>query len=252
MIQKPILRSTVLGALILCASGAAKAQTLQAVLASATAAFSEGKPVNTVTLNATAQWIVGSDNETGNATLIANADGSYIVQLQLAQGTRSESQTSFASGQTCSWSGTNGVSHLVPRHNCMGNVAWFLPMMALFRNQQPGAVNTFLVGSTAGAASQLLDIRQQQTPPAMFPSDAAAALLTHLSTVDIYLDPTSYLPTGLAYNLHPDQNAGSDIPVQVVFTNYRTVSGVSVPFRIQRYVNGTLQLNLTVTQASAN
>jgi hypothetical protein len=246
-----VLQSMVLPALVLFAGSSAYAQTSQTVLANAAAAFSQGKPVNSVTLDATAQWIVGSDNEAGNAILTAGADGSFSIQLQLAQGSRTEAQTSFSSGQNCTWTGTDGVVHSVAAHNCMGSVAWFLPSAALLGGQQPSAVTTLLVSASATGAQQLLDIRQQRTPPTGLSSDAAS-LSTHLSTVDVYLDPGSYLPTALAFNVHPDQNCASDIPVQVTFTNYQTVSGVSVPFRIQRYINGVLNLDLTVTKASTN
>jgi hypothetical protein len=221
------------------------------VLANAASAFSQGKPVNTVTLNATANWIAGSDNETGNAVLTANADGSFSVQLQLAQSSRTEAQTSFASGQSCTWSGTDGVSHAMAAHNCMGSMAWFLPQVALFGNQQSSAVATSIQSATVGDGSTVWDVGQQTTPAAALPSDAAA-LIAHLSSMDLYLDPTTYLPNGLAFNIHPDRNAAADIPVQIVFGNYQTVNGVSLPFHIQRYVNGSLQLDLAVTQASAN
>jgi hypothetical protein len=238
-------------ALVVYAAGSAHAQTIQTLLANGSTALSQGKPVNTVTLNANALWTAGSDNETGNATLTAGADGSLNLQLQLGQGARTETQTSFSSGQSCAWSGTDGVVHAMATHNCMGSVAWFLPFVSLFGNQQPSAIVTTLQPTSSGSATQLWDIRQQRTPPAAF-SGASTALLSHLSVVDIYLDPVSYLPSALAFNIHPDQNGASDIPVQVVFSNYTIVNGVALPFRIQRYINGSLNLDLTVTQASTN
>jgi hypothetical protein len=251
MKQRDFLISMFLLASDLLGFSPAEGQTTQTILAKAAAAFSQGKSVNGVTLNATAEWIAGSDDETGNATLTANADGSYSIQLQLAQSARTEAQTSFSSGQSCTWSGTDGISHPVASHNCMGSVTWFLPGVTLFGKQQPSAVNTILTSTSAvSAGPQLLDIRQQNVPTAT--SSDTVALLTHLSTSDVYLNPTTYLPMGLVFNIHPDDNAASDIPVQIVFTDYQSINGVSIPFRIQRYVNGSLQLDLTVTQASTN
>jgi hypothetical protein len=247
-----VARSIFLSALFLAgASVSVFAQTSPSVLANAASAFSNGKAITQVTLNATAQWTAGSDEETGNATLTANADGSYSVQLQLSQSARTEAQTSFASGQSCTWAGTDGVVQAAASQNCMGSMAWFLPQVALFGNQQPGAVATSIQSATLGDGASVLDVGQQTTPDASLPADAAA-LIAHLSSMDLYLDPASYLPVGLAFNTHPDQNAAADIPVQVVFGGYQTVSGVSIPFHIQRYVNGSLQLDLAVTQASAN
>ena len=214
MKQRAVPCSMVLLALVFGADSLAKSQTAQAVLASAAAAFSQGKPVNGITLNATAEWIAGSDNETGNATLTASSDGSYTVQLQLAQSSRTEAQNSFSSGQSCTWSGTDGISHPVAAHNCMGSVAWFLPYLSLFGTQQPSSVSTVLEGSVAGAATQMLDIRQQRTPQTALSSDIAP-LFTHLSTVDLFLDPVSYLPRGLRSTSTPTRTPPPTFPCRL-------------------------------------
>lgn len=238
--------SMVLLALVFGSYSSAKSQTTQTVLAKAATAFSQGKPVNSVTLNATAAWTLGPDTESGTATLTANADGSYVVQLELGNGSRSESQTSFASGQTCSWSGSDGVSRPVAGHNCKGSMAWFMPAVALLGGQQQTTIAT-----TFGPSSTFLDIHQQRPAPSAFSADQAA-LFARISASDLYLDPSTYLPVGLVYNQHPDNNAGADIPVQVVFTNYQSINGVMLPFHIQQYVNGVLRIDLTVTQATTN
>ena len=74
-----------------------------------------------------------------------------------------------------------------------------------------------------------------------------ATLYTHLSTVDIYYDPVTYLLLSLSYYLHPDANAALDIPVKVEFSNYQTLQGIKVPLQIQRYVNGMLSLSITIS-----
>ena len=211
-------------------------------------AFSQGQPVHSVVLSASAQWTAGSDSESGNATLTASADGSFSVQLQLPKSSRTESQTSFAAGQSCTWSGNDGVVHVTPLHNCLSSVAWFLPSISLLGGQQPSQITTTI--GTASATG-LLDI-QQQRQPAANSSSFYSALLTQLGTTHLYLDANTYLPTGLFFNMHPDDNSGADIPMHVVFSDYQQVNGVMIPFRIQRYLNGTLNLDLTVTQASVN
>ena len=232
------------------AGASGQGQTVQQVFSNAATAFSQGKPVASITLNATAQWIAGSDKESGNATLTANADGSFTAQLALEKGTRLDSQTSFNSGPTCTFASSDAVVHSSSGHNCMSSLAWFLPEVTLFGGNQPGFVSTLL--ATDNSASQpFLHLRQQ---PSLSITGTANEnrLLTHLGTVDLYLDPSSYLVSILDYNIHPDNNGGADIPVQVIFTSYHAVNGVNIPFRIVRYINGVLNLDLTVTQASAN
>jgi hypothetical protein len=250
MYRRVRVRGVLLFSLAFCSFNLSHSQTTQSTLTSLSTAFSQGKAVNSVTLNANATWTLGSDNQAGNAILTASADGSFNLQLQLAQSSRTESQTSFASGQRCTWAGTDGVAQSVAGHNCLGSMAWFLPSVALLGDQQPASVITSLPAASSVSTS-LVDIRQQRTPPSAISADQAG-LLTHISSSDLYLDPATYLPTAFAYAAHPDDNAASDIPVQILFTNYQAVNGIMIPFHIQRYINGQLNLDLTVTQASAN
>jgi hypothetical protein len=61
------------------------------------------------------------------------------------------------------------------------------------------------------------------------------------------------LPAVLAYTVHPDNGAqGVTIAIEVHYSDYRTVNGVQVPFLIQRYVNGSLQLEISVSSAQIN
>lgn len=221
--------------------------TAGAVLSGASQAFSKGAPVHGVTLTGTAEWTLGSDHESGNATLIANADGSYQINLELGQSSRTDAQTAFAQGQQCTWTGSNGVAQPVAAHNCMLPVAWFLPQVAIFGALQPPGIATLLMGNSSDAQNPGVDIRQQQ---AIAPANATpdmAALFTHLSTVDVFYDPGTYLPLSVSYTLHPDVNAAADIPVRIEFSNYQTMQGITVPFHIQRYVNGVLALDITIS-----
>jgi hypothetical protein len=233
---------------LLALGGQSQSQSTQIVLSNAEKSFSQGRAVHSVTLTATAHWIAGSDNETGHATLTANADGSFTAQLQLSQSARKEAQTSFSSGKTCTWAGTDGVVHATAAQNCMGTLSWFLPQVQLFGGQQPSAVSITIM---SGPNQSFIDLRQQRTTESAL-NPQLTTLMAHLGTTDLYLDPVTYLPAILSYNLHPDKNAAADIPVQITFTDYQAVNGVSIPFRIQRYINGVLNLDLTVTEAFVN
>lgn len=76
--------------------------------------------------------------------------------------------------------------------------------------------------------------------------------MTGLSTTDIGLDTVSLLPAVLAYSVHPDNGAPVSIAIEIHYSDYRTVSGVQIPFHIQRYVNGFLQLDILVSSAAVN
>jgi len=80
----------------------------------------------------------------------------------------------------------------------------------------------------------------------------AVAAYAKLTTRDYYIDPQSFLPLIVRFNTHADDDAERDIPVEIRFADYRYVSGVRVPFRIQKLLNGSVILDITVTSATIN
>ena len=73
-----------------------------------------------------------------------------------------------------------------------------------------------------------------------------------ISTVDIYLDATSLLPRAFVSTIHPDDDALTDIAVEILFSNYKAVNGVQTPLRIQRLVQNGLAVDLVVTGVALN
>jgi hypothetical protein len=104
-------------------------------------AFSGGNVVHQVQLTGTANWHVGSLEDTGAATLSAATNGSSQLQLSLsASGTRTETQTGQGSDLTCTWAGNDAVTHAVDPGNCWRPVIWFLPPLSL----QPSLLPSYL------------------------------------------------------------------------------------------------------------
>lgn len=78
--------------------------------------------LNDITLTGTAQWIAGSDDETGTATYKA-LTGVSRLDLALSNGTRSEIRSNTASGPSGNWIGPDGVSHAMANHNLVADAA---------------------------------------------------------------------------------------------------------------------------------
>jgi hypothetical protein len=76
--------------------------------------------------------------------------------------------------------------------------------------------------------------------------------MAHLSKMDFFLDPTTFLPAAVTFNIHPDNDAGLDIPIEVRFSDYRAVNGVQVPFHVQKFLNNSLVLDLQFATAVLN
>jgi hypothetical protein len=83
------------------------------------------------------------------------------------------------------------------------------------------------------------------------PAGTADPLRT-LSSIDIYLDATALLPVALAFSTHPDNNALTNVSVEVDFSNYETVNGAQVPFHIEKYMNGSLFLDVIIQHVNVN
>ncbi len=205
-----------------------------AILQSSLSALSGGQTLTDVTLSGTARRIAGSDDETGTAVLKAISSGASRVDLSLPSGQRNELLNTSVSPSAGTWSGPDGISHAFPiAEGLTGS----------------GYVATY-VGHETHNGQAVEHVSVSQTSSSRSPS--GALLLQHLSQVDFFLDSTTLLPAAMTFNVHPDSNALLDIPVDVRFSDYRTVSGAKVPFHVQKYLNNGLVLDFQAQSVTLN
>jgi hypothetical protein len=193
--------------------------------------------------------IVGSDDQSGSTTLKAISSGAARADLSFSSGTISEICTFSSSEPAGTWSGSDGVLHTIPYHNLLSEPAWFFPTFAISRRISPGYLVTDL-GPAAHNGQQVEHISTSQN--LSIQSSARIASFQHLSQVDFYIDSSSLLPAAITFNIHPDNDAQLDIPVEIRFSDYRSVSGAQVPFHIQKIVNGSLFLDIQIQNATIN
>jgi hypothetical protein len=80
-----------------------------------------------------------------------------------------------------------------------------------------------------------------QNPPSQFPPGSLS--FQHLTRADFFLDSNTFLPSAITFNVHPDNDAGLDIPIEVRFFDYRAINGAQVPYHVQKYLNNSLTLD---------
>ncbi|MGA3325825.1 MAG: hypothetical protein ABSF45_15235 [Terriglobia bacterium] len=250
-----ILRVSVCSSLLLLLPGHLLAQTAPvpvrdpnavAIANKALQALTGGTTLTDITLQATATYTAGSDLEMGAATLAALGNQQSRVALGLTNGQRTE----IRSGPAGDWIGADGVEHAMELHNCWPDADWFYPGLSLGAlNSDPG-LGLAYVGPVTKNGVAVVDLRLFRAVPSA--SGGVNTTILKLSAEDIYLDPTSLLPLFLDFNVHPDADFTCSIPVEIVFAQYRTMSGVAVPTRIQKFLNGGLLLDLTVGSAAIN
>jgi hypothetical protein len=210
----------------------------------AVASMTGGTPISDVTLNGSVTSILGSDYETGTGVFQASGTSNSRVDLNLTNGMRSDIRNVTNGTAGGAWS-KNGASQTpYAGHNCWTDAAWFFPVLSSLTQTANSSFVFKYIGQEqhGGANTQHIQVFQP----------APDALFQHLSTVDFYLDTNSFLPLAIAFNVHPDMDARADIPAEVRFASYQTVSGVQVPFRLQKLLNGGLVLDVTVTNVAFN
>jgi hypothetical protein len=202
-----------------------------------------------VTLTGTATRIAGSDTETGTVTLKVAGSSDSRIDLNLSNGPRSEVRNVSNSIPQGSWTGTDGVSHAVPMHNCMTDASWFAPQLSVLSQISDPSIAVLYVGQETrdGTAVQHLHFEAPQSTTV-----DPTGLIRHLTSEELYLDASSLLPVAITFNTHPDNDAGTDIPVEVDFSNYTRVNGAQVAFHVQQYLNGSLFLDLEIQSAVLN
>jgi hypothetical protein len=221
------------------------------LLAQSAAALSGSVTVSDVTLNGNAQQILGSDNESGTVVLKAMAPGESLMDLTLPSGDRSQVRSFDSNGNLIgAWSGPDAVQHPIAFHNMLTDSSWFFPALTLNRVASSSSIAATYIGQESLNGQSVLHVTVSQIPAVATAPDAA--IMQHLTQMDFYLNPTTYLPVALAFNTHPDSTELTDISVQVLFSNYQAFGGVQVPTHVQQFLNGCLSLDLQIQSVTLN
>jgi hypothetical protein len=210
------------------------------------AALTGGVSINDVTLNATVISILGPQDESGTATFQAKGTLDSRTDLSLPSGTRSDVRNTLNGTPGGSWVAGSPKSTAYATHNCFTDAVWFFPALSsLSQTTNPNVVFQY-VGQEQHAGVNALHIKTYVGRLGAFSG------LERLTALDFYLDPLSSLPLAIAFSLHPDNDMNIDIPSEIRFANYQSVSGAQVPFHFQRMLNGGVTLDVNVTGAAIN
>jgi hypothetical protein len=210
-------------------------------------AMTGGASLRDVTLTGTETHIAGSLTETSPVTLKAMGTDNARVDRQLS--TTFEIRTNSSGTPAGSWTGTDGASHPMAEQNCWTDAAWFFPVFssAFSFNKD---VHLAYVGLETLSEVSVQHIRASRV--AFDKSGNPVAMIAGWSQVDAYLDAQSLLPIDVRFNVYPDNDTNVRIPVEIIYSDYRVVNGIHVPFHIQRYLQNVLNLDLTISSATFN
>lgn len=198
------------------------------------------------TVEGTASFTAGSDEETGPFTLEVKGDQESKLVLNLSGGARQE----IRQLQTGAWVGPDGQKHSSALHNCWINASTLLPVFSLAAALSNSHVATAYLGQATINGVSADHLQLSQVIPGQ--NSKMTTEIQQLSAMDIYLDQASHLPVAVAFSVHPDDNFRRSVPVQIQFSGYRQLAGIQVPTRIQKFLQGALTLDLAVRSAVTN
>lgn len=208
--------------------------------------------VNTITASGNVTVTLDSNNqESGTIALQSSGIMQSQVTITTGAGVSSEThvwQNGYPSG---SWTAAGGGNGAIADHNCWTEAVWFFPGLSMLADYNDQTLSFNGNGQVQFMGATVEDIQVYRiSSPVLAASDFP--LFSTLSTVDYYLNPTTALPVGMAFNLHADNNLNIDIPVVVTFAGYQSISGVQVPMQIVEYFNGPAYLQISLTSATPN
>jgi hypothetical protein len=218
--------------------------------AGALRAVTSGTVISDVTLTGTATRTAGSEVETANVTLKALGSTQSRIELVEPNGTHTEVFNLSADASQSYWIGPDGTTHSIADHNTLAGAVWFFPGLSILSQSTNPNYTISYVGLEMRNSESVQHLRF--ILQSALASARSNQKLAQLSSTDVYLDAASNLPIALAFNTHPDNDAQTNIPVEVDFSDYRIVQGVQTPFRIQKFVNGMLYLDLTIQASTLN
>ncbi len=210
-------------------------------------ATTSGQTLKDVTLTGQATWSAG-DQENGAVTLKALGTGESRMDIVLSGGTRTEIRDASAGFPQGKWLNPDGTSGQFAGHNTMTDAVWFFPALGALGGGQNIVLKYVGLESRNGEPVQHLQSYVFQ----QISNTAIASPLQQLSTMDFYLDAVTFLPVSVSLKTHPDNNAAINLLTEVDFANYQSIGGFNVPTHIQRYQQGTLMLDVSISDATFN
>ena len=181
----------------------------------------------------------GNDQEGAAVTIVVRADGATRIDLHVPGGIKTEEQMAAGAIKPCL--DHAGDVHGGRREDCLSAASWILPTIALVSDENGPNLKTLLNANVSNDGSLVLETYIE--PPQS--SEGVKKYFRSRSQRTIYLNPATLLPNKLTFNSYgiPAQSQAGPpgqpaMPVEITYSNYRTVSGVTVPFLIQRKTSG--------------
>ena len=187
--------------------------------------------------------VAGSKTETGTVRILTRGLHQTAEEILTAEGRR---MVVYSQGQAIETEDMVIKSlqmELVVTSQCPD---FPLPFLAAVLNDPDSGIQ--YVGLESFDGSPVHHIRFWKS----FSSKPRRQHLATFSVKDVWVDAISGLPRKLSYIRRAARGAEPGIPVEVLYSAYRSVSGLLFPYRIEKSLNGTPWATVTISSVIFN
>jgi len=201
--------------------------------------------IHDITATGTITYYWAGEEVQGTVTVKGRGTGQFRLDASLQNGVRS-------------WAVNNGTGFVkeldgskkqIPYHNTVNFGSLTFPHAYMSAAQQDNSTSITYVGLETRDGRQIHHIRMRKVVPS---DNDPSEVLSKLSTRDFFVDPATFHVVGTLDMVHPLNASTIDYPHEMLFSDYRTVSGVLVPFSVTEVATGQRTYAIQLNQATFN
>lgn len=167
------------------------------------------------------------------------------IEVQTPAGTRSRI---LNQGRAAIETPDGKVKRLLSQ-NTVGERVSYIPLFSLLSEWQLPSTEIRFIGPTTVNGQAAVEIAISSMPTTgTFPPD----LMRTLTETHFFIDSNSGLVLKMSYKLYAENHSNRSQNVDVVYGDYKPISGVEVPFRQDAYIEGHLWYEVLLTSVSFN
>lgn len=140
-----------------------------------------------------------------------------------------------------------GAQQLLPPFTALSANSYELPFFCLPSALASGSLNLVGIESVTGQSAYRIDVS-----PVVSSSDALAIPRQIAAQFTVWISTSSGMPLELSSKLVSPYNSGASVSVLRVFSDFRVVNGIAVPFQQQQFVQGQLRSTLQLSSVVFN
>jgi hypothetical protein len=214
-----------------------------ALLQGAAAAMGKSTPSDSMATG-TITTVAGPTMDTGTVKILTKGTAESAVQVQMASG--SNWSIIYANGQANKVGGSGNISLSLEQAASSQSSFFLLPLISGILTNQDACYQYVGLEAINGTSAQHVRVWNS------FNSTANMQFLSSFTTLDIWFDATSGLPSQVSFISRSGGGSTPKIPITVSYSNYQTVNGVLYPYQIQQTINGTLWATISIQSVIFN